>query len=249
MPEGYEALTEKEKETLRLIVRGHDAKSMANELSLSVHTINERLRAARRKLSVTSSREAARVVLEHEEPTPENSVPKGLGAAATGNAAQAPAGPAHGRRRRLFLVLATAGAISMLTLIAALALSSFSTVDPTDEPPREVAASDRIIEDAAREWLALVDAGNWRDSFDAAGESFREVNTVAGWTEASEQARTPLGDMRSREVVEVKYLNAPPRGYRSIVFFTTFADGGEALEMITLEREPTGWHVVGYVIE
>ena len=33
-------LTEKEKETLRLIVRGHDAKSMAAEFDLSVHTIN-----------------------------------------------------------------------------------------------------------------------------------------------------------------------------------------------------------------
>ena len=34
------ALTEKEKQTLRLIVRGHDAKSVARSLGLSVHTIN-----------------------------------------------------------------------------------------------------------------------------------------------------------------------------------------------------------------
>ena len=40
------ALTKKEKQTLRLIVRGHDATSVARELSLSVHTINERLRDA-----------------------------------------------------------------------------------------------------------------------------------------------------------------------------------------------------------
>ena len=49
-------LTEKEKAALRLIVEGHDAKSMARALDLSVHTINDRLRAARRKLGVTSSR-------------------------------------------------------------------------------------------------------------------------------------------------------------------------------------------------
>ena len=60
MTDGLAQLTEKEKETLRLMVRGHDAKSMARELSLSVHTINDRLRAARRKLGVTSSKEAAR---------------------------------------------------------------------------------------------------------------------------------------------------------------------------------------------
>src|SRR3546814_5171012 len=52
--QGINALTEKEKQTLRLIVRGHDAKSIARNLDLSVHTINERLRDARRKLTVRS---------------------------------------------------------------------------------------------------------------------------------------------------------------------------------------------------
>ena len=60
MTTGLDALTKKEKQTLRLILRGHDAKSAARELSLSLHTVNERLREARRKLGVTSSREAAR---------------------------------------------------------------------------------------------------------------------------------------------------------------------------------------------
>ena len=39
-----QALTEKEKQTLRLLVIGYDAKSMARHLGLSIHTINERLR-------------------------------------------------------------------------------------------------------------------------------------------------------------------------------------------------------------
>ena len=56
MINGYQALTEKEKETLRLLVSGYDAKSMARQLGLSVHTINERLRDARRKMAVSSSR-------------------------------------------------------------------------------------------------------------------------------------------------------------------------------------------------
>ena len=64
--DGVRALTEKEKQTLRLIVRGHDAKSSARDLGLSVHTINERLRDARRKLAVSSSREAARMLLAAE---------------------------------------------------------------------------------------------------------------------------------------------------------------------------------------
>ena len=68
MHEGIAELTEKEKQALRLMLRGHDAKSIARELNRSVHTVNDRLRAARRKLAVTSSREAARLLLEEEGP-------------------------------------------------------------------------------------------------------------------------------------------------------------------------------------
>ena len=53
-------MNEREKEALRLLLVGHDAKSIANTLGLSVYTINDRLRDARRKLGVSSSREAAR---------------------------------------------------------------------------------------------------------------------------------------------------------------------------------------------
>src|SRR3990167_863943 len=66
MTEGYQTLTEKEKQTLRLVVRGYDAKSMARYLGLSIHTVNERLRYARRKMEVSSSREAARILLDKE---------------------------------------------------------------------------------------------------------------------------------------------------------------------------------------
>ena len=71
MTPGFQALTEKEKETLRLLVSGYDAKSMARHLGLSVHTINERLRDARRKMAVSSSREAARQLRDIERRTPE----------------------------------------------------------------------------------------------------------------------------------------------------------------------------------
>jgi DNA-binding CsgD family transcriptional regulator len=59
MRDGVEALSDREKQTLRLLLAGHDAKSIARELGLSMHTVNERLRDSRRKLGVASSREAA----------------------------------------------------------------------------------------------------------------------------------------------------------------------------------------------
>lgn len=66
MKHDLESLSDRERETLRLLGRGHDAKSIASHFDVSVHAVNERLRSARRKLGVSSSREAARLQLAHE---------------------------------------------------------------------------------------------------------------------------------------------------------------------------------------
>jgi DNA-binding CsgD family transcriptional regulator len=59
-------LNVREKDVLRLLASGHDAKSAAQVLGVSVNAVNERLREARRKLGTTSSREAARLLHEAE---------------------------------------------------------------------------------------------------------------------------------------------------------------------------------------
>lgn len=76
MQDGIQTLSTREAEVLRLLLAGHDAKSVARTLGLSVHTINERLRDARRKLGVSSSREAARILAEVEQANPEYLVDK-----------------------------------------------------------------------------------------------------------------------------------------------------------------------------
>src|SRR5688572_10251141 len=55
-----EALTDKELEVLRLLTAGHTVKSIAARLGRSEASINERLRDARRKTGIGSSRELAR---------------------------------------------------------------------------------------------------------------------------------------------------------------------------------------------
>ena len=56
------ALTDKEVEILRLLASGHTVKSIAVQLGRSEASINERLREARRKAHVGSSRELARLL-------------------------------------------------------------------------------------------------------------------------------------------------------------------------------------------
>jgi DNA-binding CsgD family transcriptional regulator len=59
-PVSPDMLTDKEREILRLLAGGHTVKSIAAQLGRSEASINERLREARRKTGVGSSRELAR---------------------------------------------------------------------------------------------------------------------------------------------------------------------------------------------
>lgn len=59
-------LTKREREVLGLLARGYDIKSAALELSISASAVSDRLRQARRKLGVSSSREAARILIAHQ---------------------------------------------------------------------------------------------------------------------------------------------------------------------------------------
>ncbi len=61
-PVSPDVLSEKELEILRLLAAGHTVKSIAAGLGRSEASINERLREARRKTGVGSSRELARVL-------------------------------------------------------------------------------------------------------------------------------------------------------------------------------------------
>ena len=234
------ALTEKEKQTLRLIVRGHDAKSTARSLGLSVHTINERLRDARRKMAVSSSREAARLLLETEGGIPGSPGPDFFGDAEIGEVTAqtpvdqgtAPIGGAGRRHRRPWIIT---GVFLMTLVLGLLALSALPQVDsiPSPTPIAANATPNSAVVDIARQWLALVDQGHWDESYQATGTAFRGLNTAA---------------VISRIFISQENLPAPPDGYEVVKFRTRFANKAEAVETVTLDREAGNWRVVGVTI-
>ena len=63
----FSRLNEPERQVLRLLAEGHTAKSIANELGSTPAAVNERLREARRKTGVGSSRELARLLKSQED--------------------------------------------------------------------------------------------------------------------------------------------------------------------------------------
>jgi DNA-binding CsgD family transcriptional regulator len=254
--DGFGALTEKEKQTLRLIVRGHDAKSVARSLGLSVHTINERLRDARRKMAVSSSREAARLLFESEGGAPGSPTPDLLRDARIGEAASrvgmdqggAPIGGAGRVTRHPWIVIGVLLMTFALGLLAFVALPQAASSPPA-APVAADAKSNPDVMDATRQWLALVDQDRWADSYRITGAAFRKLNTVQVWTDVSEKMRASLGAVMSRTFLSEENLPAPPYGYEVVKFRARYANKADAVETVTLEREDGAWHVVGMIIE
>jgi DNA-binding CsgD family transcriptional regulator len=133
-----ESLPEREREVLRFLLRGYDAKSIARALGLSVNVVNERLRDARRRLGVSSSREAARRLAALEGADFLGDKEFGLGARTVSGADRGrPDGRVH---------LPILGVVMMLIAAAALGLWTLreggSRASPRpDAPPRVVATS------------------------------------------------------------------------------------------------------------
>jgi DNA-binding CsgD family transcriptional regulator len=137
------SIPERERDVLRLLVRGHDAKSIARALGLSIHVVNERLRDSRRRLGVSSSREAARLLAGHEGDDFLGNKEFDLGI-------EAPARAAVGRPDRRTagawrpLHLAAGAAVMILLIIALWATASVNrheTPPQAERPPRVVATS------------------------------------------------------------------------------------------------------------
>lgn len=265
MAAGVDQLTDRERDVLRLLLAGHTAKSAAAELDLSVHTINDYLREARKKLGVSSSREAARILgeLEASPPqnrphaAPENLAPQQMGMGAAPIAADTPmpsATPA-GRRALPWII----GGIVMLTAAIAAALFVASTggsdtgqMQAEQQQLENTVGENAVAEEAARDWLALIDAGKYSQSWAEAGPMFKSVVTADSWTAQAEPVRAPLGKVLDRELGSVKSsttLPGMPEGnYRMIVFNTDFATAGKASETVVMNKEHGQWGVIGYFI-
>jgi len=254
MTTGPDALSEKEKDAMRLLLRGHDAKSSARELGLSVHTVNERLREARRKLGTTSSREAARRLLEAE--TPETLGDKDLGDASEASQAADPMASANRRWARPGLALALIGVAAMSFVLAALFLpGAFVSGGPVTvtvagaEPASAARPEADAAARAAENFLILIDESRWAESYAATATEFRRLNTLETWTEVSARLRPPLGEVLTRNITSNEYVPAPPQGYRLVKFRSAYAGGTTQTESVSLAWEDGAWKVAGIVID
>ncbi len=107
---------------------------------------------------------------------------------------------------------------------------------------------------AAQGWLALVDEGEYRQSWEEAAGYFKAEVKPGQWEQAMQSVRKPLGKLVSRTVTHTSYqtsLPGAPHGeYVVIQFSTSYENKTSAVETVTPMKDTDGkWRVSGYYIK
>ncbi|VXC98537.1 putative DNA-binding CsgD family transcriptional regulator [Sphingomonas sp. T1] len=131
-------LNQHELDVLRLLASGHTAKSIAERSGLSVNAVNDRLREARRKTGVGSSRELARLIATQENWAEKIEVPSGAPVDQTEHP-EAGLPTARSIRRKAVIVVP-----AVILALSVIAWHQHSKVNPFD--PAITATTDLVIE-------------------------------------------------------------------------------------------------------
>ena len=106
---------------------------------------------------------------------------------------------------------------------------------------------------AAKAWLGLVDAKEYKKSWQEAAPFFKEKVKEEQWSEMIAAARKPFGEMKSRELISAEHKTelpgAPDGEYVVIQFKTSFANKRDSVETITPMKGDGAWRVSGYFIK
>jgi|ERR1039458_7454234 hypothetical protein len=134
---------------------------------------------------------------------------------------------------------------SILILCLALTTVAF----PQDKTDKTQAA-----EQAAADWLKLVDFDAYARSWKQASITFKAAVTEGNFEQALRATRAPLGAVLSRERKSVEYrrqLPGVPEGeYALLKYDTDFEHKKKALETVTMALEKDGhWRAAGYSIK
>jgi hypothetical protein len=106
---------------------------------------------------------------------------------------------------------------------------------------------------AANQWLALVDGGQYGESWKRAAILFRNAVSESKWETSISVARDPMGKFISREVLSAQFMTslpgAPDGKYVVIQYSSVFENKRAAVETITPMLDDGEWRVSGYYIK
>lgn len=224
-------LTESERCVLALLAEGHTAKSIAAATGLSVYAVNERLREARRKTGVGSSRELARLVKAQENRDEE------IGVATPGADASTRPLPeaARGDRRfgaREFTVMTIAAAVALFTLFTFQQQPSPAVTNPYSalaRPATDTAALYRQVRAEQIDQAWAVEAERRLESLYAPVAGVGPVEIICARTLCEVAGEiTPGNEARAAEMIQSRGFHDSVRriGFAETPIFTIGAEEG-----------------------
>jgi hypothetical protein len=100
---------------------------------------------------------------------------------------------------------------------------------------------------AVRDWLTLMDRGEYAASWEAASDWFHGVISKEKWASTVESVRVPLGELLVREVFDTRFTAGGSRFQAR--FKSGFAGMAETVETLSFMRQRDGaWKATGYLI-
>ena len=108
--------------------------------------------------------------------------------------------------------------------------------------------------EASRDWLTLVDNGQYSESWETAAHYFKNALAKEQWNQSLTAVRKPLGKVIKRNLKSNQYTTslpgAPDGEYVVIQYETSFSNKKSAIETITPMLDKDGkWRVSGYYIK
>ena len=139
----------------------------------------------------------------------------------------------------------------MRVLLIAVILCLFSPPLAICGPPTE---KETAAIKAAEHFIALVDQGNYGESWDEASSLFVSRVSREEWQRTVASVRPPFGKPINRAVKSSKFMTSAPGvpdgEYVMIFFATSFEHKKEAIETVTTMYDKDGrWRVAGYFIK
>jgi hypothetical protein len=114
-------------------------------------------------------------------------------------------------------------------------------------------SNEELAQQAAQRWLALIDSGDYGQSWDTAATLFKNALTKKAWGKSILSARAPFGKVESRQLKSATYAKqlpgAPDGEYVVIQYNTSFEKKKSSVETITPMMDGGSWKVSGYYIK
>lgn len=112
---------------------------------------------------------------------------------------------------------------------------------------------EKAAEKSAEQWLALVDAGKYGESWDQASEFFKSAVTKDAWNQQVASARSQTGKFKSRTLKSAQYSeslpNAPAGKYVVIQYDSSFATGPWIETTVMMQQKDGSWKTSGYFVK